>query len=275
MYRINKINKLLKLATTVGLAETLWSANHPNRYSDDLSGYNSWKEDVKNTLGTDDDKKLSDILSGSIITSNVVSWSDFSSIFPRGEEIRRAWQKNNPREIESFLEWLNLKQHKTVHEILEALNDAVKTTKPSSGKTPIDDLITSPDDAFFGAILKGVGAPITKNNLLYFYAWRQAEGGKALHNPFNTTQKASGASDYNSSGVKNYVSSEQGVAATVKTLLNGRYEEIISCLKNDKTPAETAEALSKSPWGTGELAKKIISGYESGANPKPPEIAKA
>ena len=255
-----------------------WRSKHPARYSDDLSGFNSWKEDVSNTLGTNDDQTLSSVLSGMIYTDKITNWSDFSTIFPRGEEIRKAWQAKNPKQIETFLSWLGTNNYETTDEILRGLNDVTTSDfvriAPTK-KAPVIDTVQSTDDVIYGAILKGIGAPITSNNMAYLYAWRQAEGGKALYNPFNTTQKASGASNYNSVGVKNYASPEQGVAATVKTMLNERYEHIISCLRNDKAPAETAEALSKSRWGTGELAVEVISGYESGATPKPPEIARA
>ena len=73
--------------------------------------------------------------------------------------------------------------------------------------------------------------------MLFMYAWRQAEGGKAKNNPFNTTFKMPGATSYNSIGVKNYETPEKGIEATCKTLKNGRdkygYDKIIDGLKNE------------------------------------------
>jgi hypothetical protein len=101
------------------------------------------------------------------------------------------------------------------------------------------------------AILKGIGAPITKNNIKLLNAWARAEGGTAAYNPLNTTQPAPGASSYNSVGVRNFRDPQQGVQATVKTLLNGYYPNIVDGLRNDAHPRITAQAIEKSPWGTG------------------------
>jgi hypothetical protein len=84
-------------------------------------------------------------------------------------------------------------------------------------------------------------------------AWRQHEGGKATYNPFNTTQKASGATNYNSVGVKNYLNREQGLKATVDTLNNGYYKNIITAIKNIKTDPDINAAMfavNNSRWGS-------------------------
>ena len=141
---------------------------------------------------------------------------------------------------------------------------------------------TTTDDEFYKSILKGIGAPITDENMKFFYAWRQAEGGKARNNPFNTTQSKPGSTFYNclkkgvsgcKSGVRNYLSSQDGVDATVRTIKNGRYQNIINSLKSGDSAEKSALALKSSPWGTGELALKVVRGYNSGSSPKPPKIA--
>ena len=119
------------------------------------------------------------------------------------------------------------------------------------------------DKEFYDQILKGIGAPITKSNLKFLYAWRQAEGGKATNNPFNTTLKLKNdekKTNYNSVGVKNYSTPSYGVEATVKTLLNGYYDCIVDGLRNDSG----AERISKmcvsqlKTWGTGGLVDKVL-----------------
>ena len=141
---------------------------------------------------------------------------------------------------------------------------------------------TTTDDEFYKSVLKGVGAPITDENMKFMYAWRQAEGGKAKNNPFNTTQPKPNSTFYNclkkgtsgcKSGVRNYMSSKDGIDATIKTLQNGRYKNILDSLKNGTSAEQTAMALKSSPWGTGQLALKVVQGYNSGASPKPPQIA--
>lgn len=120
------------------------------------------------------------------------------------------------------------------------------------------------DNDFYIAILKGIGAPVTKENLKFFYAWRQAEGGKAKNNPFNTTQNMkndTGISNYNKVGVKNYSTPQIGIEATIKTLKNGRYSCIVDGLKND-IGAENISQCSKalSTWGTGMGIANVLRG---------------
>jgi hypothetical protein len=158
--------------------------------------------------------------------------------------------------------------------------DREDSSTTSSDVTPLTK--TTTDDEFYKSILKGIGAPITGENMKFFYAWRQAEGGKARNNPFNTTQSKPGSTFYNclkkgvsgcKSGVRNYLSSQDGVDATVRTIKNGRYQNIINSLKSGDSAEKSALALKSSPWGTGELALKVVRGYNSGSSPKPPKIA--
>jgi hypothetical protein len=155
-----------------------------------------------------------------------------------------------------------------------------KSTNVSGNVTPLTK--TTTDDEFYKSILKGIGVPITDENIKFFYAWRQAEGGKARNNPFNTTQSKPGSTFYNclkkgvsgcKSGVRNYLSSQDGIDATVRTIKNGRYQNIINALKTGDSAEKSALALKSSPWGTGELALKVVRGYNSGSSPKPPKIA--
>lgn len=109
-------------------------------------------------------------------------------------------------------------------------------------------------------ILRGIGAPVTPSNLTFLNAWTRAEGGGAANNPFNTTQHAPGATSYNSVGVRNYTSPQQGIAATTQTLLNGRYGNILSALREGTNARAAASALANSPWGTGNLVLKMLGG---------------
>ena len=129
------------------------------------------------------------------------------------------------------------------------------------------------DDAFYKAVLAGIRAPQTSNNLRFLYAWRQAEGGSATYNPFNTTWNAPGSTVYNSHRVRNYPSAVVGVDATVKTLLMTKYAGIAESLKADSPPLVTAAAVTASDWGTGPLTTSVLLGYAAGASPKPPAIA--
>lgn len=108
------------------------------------------------------------------------------------------------------------------------------------------------------AFCQRLGVPASLQNDLFFRAWAQAEGGNAAYNPFNTTQRMPGSTSYNSTGVQNYVSAAQGFEATVKTIQNGQYNNILSALAVGTSAKNTALALKNSPWGTGDLTYEVI-----------------
>jgi len=127
-------------------------------------------------------------------------------------------------------------------------------------------------------VLAGVKAPVTPQNLQFLNAWAQAEGGSAANNPFNTTQSAPGATSYNSVGVRNFVSPAQGVQATIDTLNNGNYANILGALRNGSSAMSAAQAVANSPWGTGQGVVNVLGGsvpQPGGATPSmyPPQAA--
>jgi hypothetical protein len=174
-------------------------------------------------------------------------------------------------------------------DILKGLADTIvnmiKTGKFGTNSSDLTDLVdsdnlpnkTTSDDDFYKSILKCLGAEPTKSNMLFMYAWRQAEGGSAKNNPFNTTMKMEGATNYNNVGVKNYQTSEDGIEATCKTLKNGRdkygYDKIIDGLKNDVGLSKLSDAVVNSKWGTKDLLSRITKDYIAGITPKPKDIA--
>jgi len=129
------------------------------------------------------------------------------------------------------------------------------------------------DVNFYTKLLENLGAKPTEENLKFLYAWRQAEGKAGKFNPFNTTWNLPGSTDFNSVGVKNYKSLEDGMIATIKTLRNGRYNCIVNGLKNDIGAAEIARCESLKTWGTGNLVAKVVAGYNSGSSPKVKSLA--
>jgi peptidoglycan hydrolase-like protein with peptidoglycan-binding domain len=129
------------------------------------------------------------------------------------------------------------------------------------------------DKNFYERLLTELGAPVTSENLKYLYAWRQAEGKGGKYNPFNTTWKRPGSTKMNSAGVQNYVSLEDGMVATLKTLRNGFYDCIVNGLKNDIGAAQIAKCPSLKTWGTGDLVAKVVRSYESGSSPNIKNLA--
>jgi hypothetical protein len=129
------------------------------------------------------------------------------------------------------------------------------------------------DQNFYAKLLENLGAPVSEENLKFLYAWRQSEGKAGKFNPFNTTYKMPNATDFNSVGVKNYQTLQDGMVATIKTLKNGRYNCIVDGLKNDIGAANIAKCESLKTWGTGELVAKVVNSYNSGATPNIKNLA--
>ena len=133
-------------------------------------------------------------------------------------------------------------------------------------------IVGQSDKEFFIDVLKSIGAPVTKENLKFLAAWRQAEGGTASNNPFNTTYKLDSDSkktDYNSVGVKNYSNRTYGLAATTKTLKLPYYKNIVKGLQNNIGASNIASNTSElKTWGTGEGVARVLNGGKI----KPPTI---
>ena len=127
---------------------------------------------------------------------------------------------------------------------------------------------------FMKKLLKKLGAPVTDGNLLFLAAWSQMEGGGATWNPFNSTQPKAGATNYNSVGVKNYKTAEDGLDATYKTMTNGYYPNVLVGLRGglkDKQEAyNLAVKLQRKPNGDFCIWTKGPAGCKNSANGVPP-----
>jgi len=88
--------------------------------------------------------------------------------------------------------------------------------------------------AWSKSLLASLGVPQTSGNIASINAWQQREGGGGQNNPLNTTWPMPGATSFNSVGVKNYVSIQQGLEATVLTLRGGGYSDILMYLQSGK-----------------------------------------
>ena len=123
----------------------------------------------------------------------------------------------------------------------------------SSGPSPA----SSSESDWIKAVLSGLGAPATAANVDSMMDWishesvfpgGNGEGGK--WNPLNTTQTESGSTSYNSVGVQNYPDEQTGINATIQTLNNGNYGDILMMLKSGQGLKSGASAgLSK--WSGG------------------------
>jgi hypothetical protein len=175
-----------------------------------------------------------------------------------------------------------------IDKIVSYLTSGLNLGDLSSGVEK-DDVQTSgpsmPDDDVYEAILTGVGAPITNENMKFMYAWRQGEGAKAAFNPFNTTKKKENSTFYNClsrkdgkcvGGVINYSNQQEGIEATIETLNLSYYSCITNGLKNDigakKIARQCKDALKT--WGTGELVAKVLDGGKLSPSPIPTSTTK-
>lgn len=109
-------------------------------------------------------------------------------------------------------------------------------------------------DTWSIAILPGIGAPVTQNNLDNLAAWNACEDGissQQRNNPFNTTLTAFGGQPINSAGVKVYPSFASGVQATIDTINNSpNFAGIKQVLQSNGSLRQLADAVGGSNWGT-------------------------
>lgn len=163
----------------------------------------------------------------------------------------------------------NVTVTKATPEMLKTLISLLKErgVKSEDLKKHIDkgvDITNITDQNYYKRLLEALGAPVSQENLKFLYAWRQAEGKAGKYNPFNTTHKMPGSTDFNSVGVKNYLTLEDGFTATIKTLKNGRYNCIVDGLINDIGAENIAKCESLKTWGTGEGVSRVIASYNRG-----------
>ena len=108
--------------------------------------------------------------------------------------------------------------------------------------------------SFLNQVLKGIG--ITNPNpsqTKFMLIWRQVESGQAAWNPLNTSLKTQESLIYNTDNVQNYPNQNIGIKATIDTLKEPRYTNIVSSIKNIKTDNNikpAMQAVQNSRWGT-------------------------
>ncbi|MDP9344105.1 MAG: hypothetical protein M3Q23_18830 [Actinomycetota bacterium] len=104
-------------------------------------------------------------------------------------------------------------------------------------------------------LMPRMGAPACTDNLIVTVAWETQEFTQARWNPLATTKDMPGATDFNSSGVRDYRSLAQGLEATRLTLEDGAlswgYGAILASLRSCADPMTTARAINASAWCRG------------------------
>ena len=105
---------------------------------------------------------------------------------------------------------------------------------------------------FANGVLAGLGAPATASNVQLIENWASNnENTAAAFNPLATKQKVAGSYDLpgNSPGdlskVQQYANMQDGITATVKTLKNGYYSDILAAFKAGNASEQNASGALK------------------------------
>jgi murein DD-endopeptidase MepM/ murein hydrolase activator NlpD len=151
---------------------------------------------------------------------------------------------------------------------------STSTASNTAGSAGVNATLGTGDQQTWASqFLSRIGAPVTELNLKTVSTWMRYEGGhwnnSALYNPLNTTLDMGGsalmdAGPGRSHGVKKYTSMEEGLDATVSTLLGRKSEErgydaIVNALRNNADSQTVFDLITNSSWGT-----KIRGGATSG-----------
>lgn len=114
---------------------------------------------------------------------------------------------------------------------------------------------------FAQAVLAQGGWPQTPQNVGYLNQWHQFEQSPDANNPFNTTQPMAGAQATNSAGVRSYPNPQVGIQATIQTLKNGYYPNLVAALASGNPYAHAAAiAPDLRTWGSHSFADFLLSG---------------
>jgi hypothetical protein len=113
-------------------------------------------------------------------------------------------------------------------------------------------------------LLRILGAPGCRDNRVVAVAWQVQEFTQAAWNPLATTHRMHGSTDFNSVGVQNYLSLEQGLQATKETIDHGwdvyGYGAIVRSLRACAPALATAHAIAASSWCPGCLGGNYVVG---------------
>ncbi len=137
-------------------------------------------------------------------------------------------------------------------------------TSAAFASTPFPaSCIYTPTD-FANAFLDAIPEPDTPSNVEAILAWEEDEGGNwentAMFNPLDTTQPYDNSVNFdsiapyngspNAPGVQAFSDWSDGVTATVITIENGYYPNILAALAEGNDALAVITAVANSPWGS-------------------------
>lgn len=138
-------------------------------------------------------------------------------------------------------------------DLQQARREIIRSPRhPATGEADIVPGEPVTYDAWAAAFLARVGAPSCEENLVVVVTWETAESTEAAYNPLATTHAMDGATDFNATGVRNYLSLAQGLDASRDTLELGAesygYGAILSSLRACSAAETTSAAINASAW---------------------------
>jgi hypothetical protein len=190
----------------------------------------------------------------------------------RQERLERAQATtvSTLRARQNSLTNLFARQMAVMAELTESRVEALRLVVALQDKLGIDRLrrvaghgMTISYGEWASAFLTSLGAPVSRNNLVAVVAWEAAEGTLATWNPLATTFTMPGNTTYNSSGVRNYLSKQQGIEASILTLRrpNHGYDAIVAGLRSSAESMETGRAINRSDWCRGCAGGTYVIGF--------------
>jgi hypothetical protein len=259
--RKNKLIQFFKIASNN--LNSLWLNSNPKRFSADQTGLESWKSDVGSQLGIKDEESLIKILSGEILPELVGSardWSSIAVLFPRGEEIRRAWKKREDNSLSSFLDWIKSRGLKDSGVILGKILEENKSLQKERvtlfekipEKKPVEKPVSSPGKNLGDqklALIKEVEPAVKKISERYnipegiiFAQW-------ALESAYGTKD----IGGYNYFGMKGVGTAGSTHVKTKEEYQTGNVTTEVAGFKKFNNPEEGFDAYGKLLSGSGNF----------------------
>lgn len=143
--------------------------------------------------------------------------------------------------------------------VIAALTVYLRAPAPIAAEAqPMQGVAAAPQDAreaWAVDVLARLGNTQPDADMVAFVvAWQAGEGTAAAFNPLATTQPAPGDTCFNylsgRCGVRNYPDYETGMRATVETITNGYYPNILAGLQTND-PERALNDVELGVWGTG------------------------
>jgi hypothetical protein len=194
--------------------------------------------------------------------------SKLSRRLHRAERVRAALAAQSPPldelfQVETLMRQLERARRKALR-IVSALEAAQQNPALASLAVAVQGASAVSYGDWARLFLGAVGVPACQNNLTTVVAWQAAEYTQAGWNPLATTYPMAGATSFNGAGVRNYVSLQQGLQASVLTLRTGSpsygYDWIVYRLATCAAPEVTAGAINASMWCRGCAGGAYVTG---------------